>query len=54
MHGIGKRNLVLNVAAIREAEALLVSETRSARWIGRDALRELTLAEQQRRLRSKT
>jgi 3-methyladenine DNA glycosylase AlkD len=40
--------------AIREAEALLVAGTRSARWIGRDALRELTLAEHQQRLRAKT
>ncbi len=54
LRSIGKRNLALNVAAIEEAEALLVSKTRSARWIGRDALRELTLAEHQRRLRSKT
>ena len=54
LRSIGKRNLALNAAAIREAEALLVSDTRSARWIGRDALRELTLAEHQRRLRAKT
>jgi 3-methyladenine DNA glycosylase AlkD len=54
LRSIGKRNLALNAAAIGEAEALLVSGTRSARWIGRDALRELTLAEHQRRLRAKT
>ena len=54
LRSIGKRNLALNVAAIEEAEPLLVSGTRSARWIGRDVLRELTLAEHQRRLRSKT
>lgn len=52
LRSVGKRNLALNAAAIREAEALLVAKTRSARWIGRDALRELTLAEHQRRLRS--
>jgi 3-methyladenine DNA glycosylase AlkD len=54
LRSIGKRNLALNAAAITEAEALLVSATRSARWIGRDALRELPLAERQRRLRAKT
>lgn len=54
LRSIGKRNLALNAAAIREAEALLVSGTRSARWIGRDVLLELTLEEHQRRLRSKT
>ena len=51
LRSIGKRNLALNAAAIGEAEALLVSKTRSARWIGRDVL---TLAEHQRRLRAKT
>jgi 3-methyladenine DNA glycosylase AlkD len=54
LRSIGKRNLALNAAAIGEAEALLASGTRSARWIGRDALRELTLEEPQRRLRAKT
>ena len=38
---IGKRNLPLRDAAIIEAEALLGSDSRSARWIARDALREL-------------
>jgi 3-methyladenine DNA glycosylase AlkD len=38
---IGKRNLALHAAAIREAEALLVLDDRTARWIARDALREL-------------
>jgi len=38
---IGKRNLVLHAAAIREAEALLALDDRTARWIARDALREL-------------
>ena len=39
---IGKRNLPLRDAAIIEAEALLGSDSRSARWIARDALRELS------------
>jgi 3-methyladenine DNA glycosylase AlkD len=38
---IGKRNLALHAAAIREAEALLALDDRTARWIARDALREL-------------
>lgn len=38
---IGKRNPELREAAIEIAESLTVSESRSARWIGRGALREL-------------
>jgi 3-methyladenine DNA glycosylase AlkD len=38
---IGKRNLTLHAAAIREAEALLELDDRTARWIAHDALREL-------------
>ena len=38
---IGKRNESLRLAAIAEAETLVASNTRSARWIGRDTLREL-------------
>lgn len=38
---IGKRNPRLNAAAIEEAEGLLRLAVPSARWIARDALREL-------------
>jgi 3-methyladenine DNA glycosylase AlkD len=38
---IGKRNRALHSAAIEEAERILLLETPSARWIARDALREL-------------
>lgn len=38
---IGKRNGALHAGAIDVAEALLAVRSRSARWIGRDALREL-------------
>jgi 3-methyladenine DNA glycosylase AlkD len=38
---IGKRNSALHGAAVAEAERLLELEGRSARWIARDALREL-------------
>lgn len=52
LRGIGKRNLVLNAAAIAEAEILAASEHPSARWIGRDALRELRSDAVQERLRT--
>jgi 3-methyladenine DNA glycosylase AlkD len=38
---IGKRNRALHSAAIDEAERILLLGTPSARWIARDALREL-------------
>jgi 3-methyladenine DNA glycosylase AlkD len=41
LRGIGKRSVALNAAAIAEAEHLLELDSSSARWIARDALREL-------------
>lgn len=41
LRNIGKRNLSLNRAAIRTAERMRKMESRSARWIAADALREL-------------
>ncbi len=41
---IGKRNGALNERAITVARALADSEDKSARWVGSDALRELTSA----------
>jgi 3-methyladenine DNA glycosylase AlkD len=38
---IGKRNQALNAAAIRTAKAIARLDSRSARWIASDALREL-------------
>jgi 3-methyladenine DNA glycosylase AlkD len=38
---IGKRNADLREAAIQIAESLIATDSRSARWIGHDALREL-------------
>jgi 3-methyladenine DNA glycosylase AlkD len=38
---IGKRNRSLHAAAVDEAERILLLATPSARWIARDALREL-------------
>lgn len=40
---IGKRNATLRPKAIRLAEEFLVLDTPSARWIARDALRELKM-----------
>jgi len=50
---IGKRNLRLNAAAIREGERIKKMKSRSARWIAADALRELNSSAVQARLRRK-
>jgi 3-methyladenine DNA glycosylase AlkD len=39
---IGKRNAILNSAAIKTCTEIKNSDSRSARWIAADALRELT------------
>ena len=39
---IGKRSAALNAAAVATARRLVGSENATARWIGRDALKELT------------
>jgi len=51
---IGKRNLKLNRAAIDEAERIRKIDSRSARWIASDALRELRSQTVQRRLRQRS
>jgi 3-methyladenine DNA glycosylase AlkD len=48
---IGKRNKALNRKAIRTAERIRKIDSRSARWIAADALRELKGDAVQRRLR---
>jgi len=50
---IGKRNLKLNRAAIQEATLIYKIDSRAARWIAADALRELKSDAVQRRLRRK-
>lgn len=50
---IGKRNLALNQAAITAARGILTRDSPAARWIARDALRELESAAVQERLRAK-
>jgi 3-methyladenine DNA glycosylase AlkD len=54
LRNIGKRNIRLNRAAIREAEKIRKQDSRSARWIAADALRELRSGAVQTRLQRKT
>jgi 3-methyladenine DNA glycosylase AlkD len=53
LRNIGKRNLRLNRAAIATARRLRKKESRAARWIAADALRELEGEAVQARLRGK-
>jgi 3-methyladenine DNA glycosylase AlkD len=53
LRNIGKRNIKLNREAIRVAEKLRRRESRAARWIAADALRELRSDAVQRRLQQK-
>jgi 3-methyladenine DNA glycosylase AlkD len=53
LRNIGKRNSRLNRSAIRTAERIRTQESRSARWIAADALRELRSDAVQQRLRRK-
>ncbi len=50
LRGIGKRNRKLNALATHAADLLRKSETKSARWIGADAYRELTHPATKKRL----
>ena len=47
---IGKRNLALNILAIETGEEILSMDSKSARWIASDALRELRSEQVQQRL----
>jgi len=53
LRNIGKRNVSLNKAAIRLAEEIYGTDSKSARWIASDALRELTGEKVQKRLTAK-
>jgi 3-methyladenine DNA glycosylase AlkD len=53
LRNIGKRNLRLNAAAIRSAERIRQQDSRAARWIAADALRELKSDSVQARLHKK-
>jgi 3-methyladenine DNA glycosylase AlkD len=50
---IGKRSLSLNGAAIKTAQAIARKDSRPAKWIAADALRELQSGAVQKRLKSK-
>ena len=51
---VGKRSLDLNRLAIETAERIRAQNTRHARWIAADALRELTAEKTLERLRNKS
>ncbi len=50
LRAIGKRSPALNAAAVATAERLAASPQSAARWVGKDALRELTSPAVARRL----
>jgi 3-methyladenine DNA glycosylase AlkD len=50
LRAIGKRNAALNAAAVAAARRLADSPGAAARWVGKDALRELTSPAVVRRL----
>ena len=53
LRAIGKRNPALNAAAVAVARRLADSPEAAARWVGKDALRELTSPAVTRRLAAK-
>jgi 3-methyladenine DNA glycosylase AlkD len=53
LRGIGKRNSALHAAAVKLAHRLADSPNPAARWIGKDALRDLATAATLRRLKSR-
>jgi 3-methyladenine DNA glycosylase AlkD len=52
IRNIGKRNLALNQAAIAFSEELLLMDDKTARWIARDALKEMQSEKMQKRLKA--
>jgi 3-methyladenine DNA glycosylase AlkD len=50
---IGKRNAILNMKAVETAEEIQKMDSRSAKWIASDAIRELTSESVQKRLQAK-
>jgi 3-methyladenine DNA glycosylase AlkD len=50
LRSIGKRSLYLNDAAIACCETLLVTQNKTAQWIAKDAIKELTSPAKQNRL----
>ncbi len=52
LRAIGKRNRALNAAAVAVARRLAASQEAAARWVGKDALRELTSPSVAKRLKA--
>lgn len=52
LRAIGKRNLALNAAAVVVAQRLADSPHAAARWVGKDALREITSPAVTKRLKT--
>ena len=52
LRAIGKRNRALNIAAVAVAQRLANSKDPTERWVGKDALRELTSPAVTRRLKT--
>jgi 3-methyladenine DNA glycosylase AlkD len=50
LRNIGKRNRNLNQIVMENAQTLKKSESKTARWIGSDAMRDITSPAAQRRL----
>lgn len=53
LRNIGKRNLTLNKKALKTAEEIKNRDSKSARWIAADAIRELTSQKVRQRLERK-
>ena len=53
LRNIGKRNISLNKKAIKTAEEIKKIDSKTARWIANDAIRELTSGKIQKRFKSK-
>ena len=53
LRAVGKRNAALNAAATKTAQRLAASSDEHAKWVGKDALRELTSPALARRLAAK-
>jgi len=53
LRNIGKRNLTCHAPALALAEKLAASDNKTTRWIGKDAVRELTDEKTRQRLASK-
>jgi 3-methyladenine DNA glycosylase AlkD len=50
LRGVGRRNAALNAAAVAVARRLSASPESAARWVGKDALKDLTSPAMMRRL----